>query len=348
MTKEKIKKFMIYGVYGDILKYKNDILTTEKEPWKSYNKWQWSYITELLILTLKSLIPSTKSVKTQIDYNRFREELNLWYYYRHGYNEILLKSAKGKLHKRNYWIDEDDSVYSRIFLITASNKEFSEVKDEVIKNILYTTGNIENLLEGIVLSKLLHLLINENNRNIKDLLKEEIIHLSQKDIVEKYRKHFRFDIKTYPNNYTIVFEKLRISILNLLNGIKEKRFKRLKISLDILQGNIIYFDNIEYDFFLYGLMSLFMPRTKKIDYDNIKLIENLAIYLSKLRNGRIPPENLYIKDYHLPDIFKFNEGEFFFHSLLNKCKVIKKEKTNTYIKSLISSKTGMYRFIKIK
>ena len=69
---------------------------------------------------------------------------------------------------------------------------------------------------------------------------------------------------------------------------------------------------------------------KKIDID-IEIedsYERIALYVLKLRKSRIDPEDLKIKEYILPDVFEFKEGEVFFHSLLNRSKVIKKEVKN--------------------
>ena len=65
------------------------------------------------------------------------------------------------------------------------NKEYTYVQEEIIKNLLFTTGNLETLIEGVILSKLLYLLINEE-KNIIEKLKEQLINFSQVDFIEKY------------------------------------------------------------------------------------------------------------------------------------------------------------------
>ncbi|MCG4585993.1 hypothetical protein L0P56_10860, partial [Anaerosalibacter bizertensis] len=38
-----------------------------------------NYVSEITILTIKSLMPSREEIGTRIDYERFKKEIELWY-----------------------------------------------------------------------------------------------------------------------------------------------------------------------------------------------------------------------------------------------------------------------------
>ena len=295
------------------------------------------YITETTILTIKSLLPSEDEVATRIDYERYKKEMKLWYYYRNGDNEVLLNALE-KPREDIYFQGIDDSVFIRISPIVLSNNNWNVIKEEVLKNILYTTGNIATLLEGLLLSKILYLTYN-NRVNILEETKDEIINLSQTNLLESYKDSFRINIEKYLGNYHVDFEKNRIEIINVLNGIDSKHFKTLYESLKVINMNI----KSEYNPFTIGLYSLkndIDPLTK----GNLSVFENFCNYIYKLNKGRIDPKLLYIDKYSLPDVFSFNVGDVFYHSLLNNCKVIKKEEGNDRLIVYVDTKSGIYKF----
>ncbi|EOD00940.1 hypothetical protein [Caldisalinibacter kiritimatiensis] len=353
MTEDKIRAFILNACYEDSISYKKQInQTTMKKIEVKNDSLYWSYIVELFIITLKSIMPSAEIVGCKIDYKRFNEELGVWRNYRNGYNKPLLNMFES-YYDISYWQEKDDSVYSRMIPIIFTNTNWEIIKEELIKNIFYTTGNISNLIEVVTLSKILYIILNNKyNRNYEDIIgdiKEEIIHLSQKDILNKYGQYYKCDVSTYPGNYTIDFERMRIEILNVLNGIgKSKNYKVLINTLEILEKEEVDFGNIEYNFFVNGLVGLLNGYTEDKEFKGKGFINSLCTYIIKLRKGRISPETLKINKYILPDIFKFNVGEEFFHSLLNKCKVLKKIEDGLYIVSYIKTKSGIYRFFKLK
>ncbi len=296
-----------------------------------------SYITDLTIISIKSLVPSRKYVKVNIDYNRYNEEIKLWQYYRNGDNPSLLNLFQN-IDSKIYWGEIDDSVYSRVLPITIVNKDFDDIREEIIKNLLFTTGNIETLIETILISKMIFLLIN-NSENIIEELKEEIINFSQLEFERKYAKYYRIPTSEYKKNYTIDFEQKKIFALNLLNFSTSPGFKTLKDCLEVLLSN--------------GIGRTTMGKCIKVLLDNNigeididAYYKELSSYLYKLRNGKIAPEVLEIEKYYLPNIFQFNEGEVFYHSLLNKCLVMKKQEIGNDIIIDLNTKSGIYRFKK--
>ena len=123
----------------------------------------------------------------------------------------------------------------------------------------------------------------------------------------------------------------------MLNGIPINSYSYLLDCINILgekEGNT-FIGKILYDF-LY----------KEVEYNLPNFYMNMADYILKLRKSRIDPTQLQIKEYILPDIFSFNEGEVFFHSLLKESRIIKKEAKNNIFTSLVQTKTGIYLFKK--
>ncbi len=315
-------------------KIKNFLLTIFNEDYLQNNR-EYSYITQIIIITIKSLMPSANLVGSQIDYKRYEKELELWYYYRNGDNISLLNSIS-YLDEIIYWEEIDDTAYRRVTPIVLANSEWSIIKEEVIKNILYTTGNISTLLEGMLLSKILYLLMKDENMDVLEALKEETINFSQTDFIEKYSKFYKVPIKKYPGNYAVEFERNKISMINILNGMENSEFSTIK---DILLNK----ENTYYGKAIQNLKNI----KKHPEYEDY-FYEDMCDYLYKLRKGQIRPETLKIKKYYLPDIFNLDTGDEFFHSLLNNSKVLKKEEGRDKILVYVKSKSGVYKFYKDK
>ncbi|MBU5294157.1 hypothetical protein KQH90_08930 [Anaerosalibacter bizertensis] len=299
-----------------------------------------NYVSEITILTIKSLMPSREEIGTRIDYERFKKEIELWYLYRSGENSSILNSID--LSNKDVYLNSiDDSLYIRIAPIVFSNKNWDIIKKEVLKNILYTTGNIEAILEGLLISKILFL-IAYNDENIISKLKDEIISFSQVGFLEKYSGFFRVSVEEYSKKFIVDFERNRIEIINLLNGISSNKFKVLKESLMVIEKNIL-----KDDFHIFSKGLYWMKNNMYLDEkESLKFHKDLCHYIWSLNRGRIDPDILTIEKYYLPDIFSFNEGDEFHHSLLNKCKVLKKENMLEGIKVYLATKSGIYIFKK--
>ena len=297
-----------------------------------------SHITDLIVLTIKSLIPSENYVEVNIDYGRYEEEIKLWKYYRHGENTSLL-NILDDIDPHIYWHHKDDTTYLRILPIVLTNKDYSIVKKEVIKNILFTTGNIEILIEVLLLSKLLYLLIIDEE-DIIEKLKEEVIKFSQVEFMEDYKDKFRIPVEKYEGNFPVEFEQNKIYALNILNLSSSQKFEILKDSIEVLINNKTGNTSI-------GKCINDYIDEKSVGFLNIdNYYSELGMYICNLRKGRINPQVLRIEEYDLPDVFQFNEGDVFYHSLLNKSKVIKKEEIDDKIITYISSKSGVYKLTK--
>lgn len=291
-------------------------------------------ISLISILTIKSLVPDTKNKGNRIDYKRFNEELKLWKHYRVGDNPSLL-NILDKIDKDIYLNSEDEIIYSRIIPIILANERYEIIEDEIIKNILFVSGNIGILLEWLLVGKFLYLILNKEEEII-DKLKDYIINISQIDFLKNYKDFYRIKLEENSKSYKVEFERKRLDLINILNGINIKKYKYTEDLLNILKsskvdtilGNIIY-------------NSLYNETSEDISKG---FYNNMNEYILKLRKGRINPDNLVIEDYKLPNIFNYEEGEVFYHSLLNNSKVIKKEVKDGVLTSLIKSRSGMYLF----
>jgi len=294
-----------------------------------------SHITDLVTITIKSLVPSEDYSSTNVDYRRFDEEIKLWKYYRHGENEALINIVE-QLDSYVYWNCKDDSAYPRIIPLVLANSDFSVIKEEVIKNILFTTGNIETLIEGLLISKILFYK-NSDFDTIIHKLKEEIMSLSSANILNKFISNYRVPVEEYPGNYLIDFERNKISGLNVLNSSFTGKFKVLEAILNALLGKEDG-NNI--------MSKCIIGNANFSQYQLDEYFFNLSNYVYKLKNGQINRESLIIDKYYLPDIFQFEVGDEFYHSLLKRAKVVKKHKVKNDLVVHIKAKSGTYIFKK--
>lgn len=297
---------------------------------------QYTYQSQLAVIVIKSLVPMINEEAIRIDYKRFLEEYKLWNNYRIGENSSLL-NAQGGVNPNVYWQDRDDSLIYRIIPLIVANKNYKFLEEEVIKNILFTTGNLQSLYETISIAALFNMII-EKESNPVDKFKEIIIGFSQREFLERYTRFYRVDINQYMGNFKAEFEREKISLLNILHGMRSNKYEIVEELIDIIENNQphkTYIGKILYDYI-----------NNETDYNISKFHRSMGDYLTSLRKSRIDPNKLIIKDYKLPDVFSFNEGDMFFHSLLKEAKVIKKEVKDGILTSLIQTKTGIYLFKK--
>ncbi len=353
---DKITNIILSACYGDVLYYqkllKSKKISTDHLNYSNKIKGkQWSYNVEMMIITIKSMLPSIEEIGVRINYDRFNKEMDLWKHYRHGENRSIMNILYNN-NEDMYWNIKDSSIYGRLIPIILVNKSFKIIKDEIIKNVLYTTGNLSCVLESLMLSKLFFLKFN-NNTDYKELiseLKEEVIHFSQDEFINKYKNFFRFNIESYTDNFKIAFERKKIEVINLLNNIDNKsEYKLLKYCLSIYDNEFNRVDINKYNFFLYAYKYLLLSeKEQNEEIKDISFIKRLCKYLLKLRNGRIDPQSLKITKYYLPNIFNYKKDDEFNHSLLNKCKVINRYEDIKQVDLILKTKSGTYRFRKIK
>lgn len=294
-------------------------------------------LTQVCLLTIKSLVPSDIFVGNVINQRRFVEEVKLWRFYQDGNINMLSNAAINDSEISNYY-DFDHYFYLRAFMIISSNKDYQVSEDEIIKNLLLTSGNINNLLLWVGLNRFIFLLNTYNdNEVIIEELKNYIIGFSQKDYFEKYKENYRVDYREYPGNYIIDFEKQKIKIINALNGVKDEAYMALYEVISLVEGNISR-DEIK------SLEAQIIVDVIEDDIILDKFYLNMINYVEKLRMSRIDPKNLVLENYDVPNVFGYNVKDKFYHALLGECVVIKKEVRNDILTSEINTKSGSYVF----
>lgn len=294
-------------------------------------------ITQVCLFTIKSLIPSSEIIGCRIDYKRFIEEVNLWRFYKEG-NLINLENYFNKISAKEYY-QRDRSFFIRAIPIISASQDYLVSEEEIVKNLLLTSASITDIFLWIVLNRITFLSKNDiEKEELLEKTKDYIINFSQKDFLEKYESLFRFGPETYGGNYTIDFEKNRILVLNALNNIKSEDYLPIYeiINMDKINLDIEQLSNEGY-IYISSMNNLESVELNRFYYQMID-------YVERLRNSRIDPESLKIKEYILPNVFMFNEREEFYHSLLNNSKVIKKETRDNTLISTIQTKTGKYVF----
>lgn len=306
--------------------FKEDFIVNEK----------YTYLSQLGVITIKSLMPLKDNMGVRIDYKRFVEELKLWKKYRLGENKALLNLKENK--SEVYWKEEDDSIFTRIIPIIIANENWDIIKEEVVKNIIFTTGNIKDMFEYLSIAYVIYMII-EREADLLPKLKEKIIGFAQVEFLEEYEKFYKNPIDTYPGNYKVEFEKEKIQIISLLNGVSVAKYYKLEDILKYIAGKDIK-----------TFIGKILKGLTDEDSNQINLpgfYKNLSTYLVNLSKGKINSEQLQVKEYILPDVFSFKEGDVFYHTLLNDSKIIKKEVSNGKLTSLVQTKTGMYLFEKV-
>lgn len=279
---------------------------------------------DLALLLIKSLLASKVDQGVRVDYRRFTEEIKLWSYYsRRDFD--LSRSLT------DYFTRTDDSLFLRTLVLVLANKDFSLCEEEIIKNTLFTTASPWEIIDTVFTGYLVHLILGES-KEILSKLKLKAIDFSQKDFRANYQAYLRSDLESN-KSYTIEFEKAKIGLINLLNGASQGQLERLEDGLGALENKDL------------GQVSRslnsYLRRENPSSKDSFH--RNMANYLVNLRKSRIDPDQVRIDEYILPDIFSKEEGEVFYHSLLNKCMVVKKYSGDHLI---IRNKTGTYEFKK--
>lgn len=293
----------------------------------------YGFKTEIGVITAKSLLPSRLDLAVKIDYKRFFEELKLWTYYRKDFNKALYRVSQVQ---EDIYFQRDSSIFSRLVPLIIVNQDTKEMEAEVIKNILFTSGNLEVLFNYLLVSHLIKLYIDGEDKYI-DRLKELIINFSQKDFLSDYKDYYRLDIKD-KKKFKLNFELEKIKIINYLNDQELLGYEAFREVLSLVLGRdtrVETFEGKVLRSYIYG-----------DEITSNSFYQSMGEYLEKLRASRIDPDKLEIKDYVLPDVFKYRQGESFFHSLLGKALVEKKEVEDGRVKSLVRTKTGYYLFNK--
>lgn len=299
----------------------------------------WSYEIEIFLLTLKSLVPSLEYGGNRLDYTRFRKELELWKSYRHGGDTAMMDILKDSY--ENYCINRDSTLFYRVLAISFANESIEVIKEELLKNITYFTGDSEQILEGIYLGSFLGCMFNgDESVELEALAKDCIVKFSLKEELLD-RRYLKLDLSEGYGKYVVGFERNRIKLLDKLSGKPTDGFKVVDMLMDIVENSTKTGDS---------KAKAFLESFRNgCDTENrYSLADGIAKYLWKLRKGWISSEQIKIDRYIEPDIFRMKVGESGFHSLLNRIKLISAEERDGFEIRYIETKTGVYRFFKRK
>jgi len=200
---------------------------------------------------------------------------------------------------------EDDSVVYRIIPLVIVNENLDFIEKEIVKNIILTTKNSKSLLNGLLYSYVLFDYLKNDEINFENI-KYNIIKFSIKKHMDSYN--------SIDKKYILNFEKNRVKLLEEIENILMDIKSRIKSKNDSLEDN-------------------------KDDYQ--KLIISFSNYLINIKKGTIDIENF--SGDSLNKKIKITEGNVFDHYLLGKSKIVKRDKSEFYIKT----KYGLFKFRKI-
>jgi len=331
---ERIIEAFWHGIVKDVREYQK--IEHDKGYFSFEEEGQWSYKTEILLITIKSLRPLQEKVAIEIDSSRFLEELKLWRYYRHGGSKKLIYLGDDNLDY--YWEKGDELLALRGIVLALVNSRKSELQDVLLKHILWSTGSLESLFEIYALSmSMYYWQINKGNIDkdrMRELVKEELMSFSRERYLDLYGKHYRKPLETRAGHLNVDFEREKIKILTRIDSWLENREK--------LREHEVF-----YEIFIEALVEKNAEDGELLVKDQ-DFIEAILNYLIRLRKGRVQPSNLKTKFKHLNDPFEYSEGERIVHDLLKEAVVLKKGENDKYVKMIVDTKIGRFRFFKIK
>ncbi|MCC5909323.1 MAG: ADP-ribosylglycohydrolase family protein [Clostridiaceae bacterium] len=379
MTEErKLINTLMYMVYGDALGLANENNVEGANELRSflysYNKnikirkpiGQYSYITELTLITIKSLRDDAKDFKVTIDYKRLYEELKLWRYYRHGNPENIISklAATNNYYKSDfYWKDTRGHSISRIIPILLANKNFHSAEVEIYKNVLYLNRHPQVLLTALLLARTVFILL-EKGFCEKETLVQEL-----KDYIIGFKWQELDPNNDLSKSYSIQFEKEKVQYIMSLDRIlwmsnkgREKwdsqaiyikalkNFYKLQDELEILEHeDVPREDWKEVLAISYGLWGVnqkeFLQDTNPIK--DQEFIHSMGQYLHKLRTYKINRKPYIRPEEHI-DIFNLQKDDHVHHPLLSTTKVKERVETSGVIQLFLSTKSGTYTFVKEK
>lgn len=367
-------------VYGDALGFLNENIDTPTHILKGFlyryenkdiiiqkQRGQYSYITELIIAMIKSLVDDGPKLEVIVDYPRFYEELKVWTYYRHGApSHILykLRNSKGYYDSEVYWKEQKAYGISRIFPILMANKNYAAAEKETYKNIIYLNRHPQVILTGLLLIRGAYVLLEKGF-----LPKEELIQELKDYIIHMQFSELNRNIKMkLPTNYAVQFEKERILYLLDLDRYKKSElpevsswdskimffnslnnFYRLQEGEQVELKNLPRHDYKEMIAISYGLWGI----NTKESYGNLKtlkdedFINDMANYLCRLRDYQLK-RPFYNRQEKSIDLFQLEKGDITKHPILNVIKIKDRVESPNYLQLVVETKAGLYTFIKDK
>lgn len=371
---EEIKRAYIWMAYGDAIgflyentgsfgSFQNFSVDWDINNKLSLSAGQYSDLTQLMLLTTKSLLDAADKSQVSVDYSRFQEELNFYSFYRTGNPLHILKALEDRegFLRETYINDIRGYGISRVAAIILANKNFNKGIDEVCKNILFFNQHPNVILTGIIISRIFYLLLENKGNTREELLKQLkdfIIGLDIKDALREVNQ----------SKYSVNFERERVNyIIDLDRLIKGDKVYNANNSWSckhmLLAGLINYWrilkgeglwveglpqkDSKESLALAYGFAALSKEAVAQqiSTLMNLSFIEGMGEYTAKLRNYKVNKKP-YINGGNKVDLFKLEASTVFKHDVFNVSRILERKKKAGYIHVLLENKTGNYLLIK--
>lgn len=266
---------------------------------------------QLFLLSTKTLIPYENKIGCMIDLNRYKNELDLFVYYKNGNDETINNYLNNKKQSNN----EDELMEYKIIPIAISNTDFNTLIEEVLKTVMFFTLNKNTILNAIMLSSVIYEYFDADTidlDNIKNKTNARLIDFSFKEFVEK-NNMIQMD-----KSYIIGFEKERIKMIANSNCISDELLMKYKAMQHIVSNE---------------------KAVKPINKENEVILNNFTAYILKLRKGTVAPEKLKYSHEEYPDFKEYLKQSNFTHPLLGKC-IVMKRNTNEII---LKNKLGLLK-----
>jgi hypothetical protein len=264
---------------------------------------------QMLVLSVKSLMPFEDKVGCMIDKDRYLAELEVFKYYRNGIDDALDFLMNNRCHSGIF----DTLLEFRILPIVMSNTDYKTLEEEALKLVFLYTLNVNSIIDGIVLSSAVceHLCREEvSAEDIALSAKDRLIQFSLKEFTEK--NNIEIDRKML-----IAFEKERVKEITggILSDDKINKYKTLQ---HIVLGK---------------------KSQDEINEDCNNVLESFGEYIQKLRMGIISPEKLKIQKGLIRDFKYYLKSPTFSHPLLGKCRIEK----NSGDEIIFRNKLGLFK-----
>lgn len=260
---------------------------------------------QLFLLSTKSLIPFENKIGCELDINRYRNEMEVFRYYKNG-NDDTISYYSDNSKPSNM---EDELLEYKIIPIIISNTDWETLIEEVMKIVILYSYNEHTILNSIILSSVVFEYFYSNTLDIdsiKSKTNNRLIEFSLKEFIEK-----KLGLQINKKNL-IDFEKERINLILKNNCISEGLLIKFKVLQHIINNSIA---------------------SKMLDKDNEIILNNFVAYILKLRKGTVNPEKLICSLELKSDFKEYLKSSSFMHPLLGKCIVIKRDKGQLILKN---------------
>ena len=260
---------------------------------------------QLFLLSTKTLLPYENKIGCMVDLNRYKNELDLFNYYKNGNDDTINYYLCNKKQSNL----EDNLMEYKIIPIAISNTDFNILLEEVLKTVMFYTLNKTTILNAVILSSIIYEYFEIDTIDLDDLRNKtnaRLIDFSFKEFIENN------NMMQMDKSYIIGFEKERIKMIASGNFISDELLMKYKAIQHIVNN---------------------VKAIKPINNENEVVLNNFAAYILKLRKGTVDPEKLKYSNEEYHDFKEYLKYSNFTHPLLGKCIVLKRNTNEIIIKN---------------